>query len=242
VSGSACFVAGTEVLLADGTSKAIEDVVIGDLVLAADPETGETHAKPVVDTYVHEDVETWQVETSSGTVTSTAEHPFWVDGRGWTPVRELEPGDKLVDAEGVRVELISVASTGETATVYNLNVEDLHSYHVQAGINFVLVHNECRTTAVQLQKKFKHAADFGVSGNYSPATARQFDDAIQAHVAAPETIKIAGSYRKNAVIHHVNPDSGLNVMTTPGGDFVSGWRLGPVPLNHVLTHGALGGG
>ena len=143
VSGSACFVAGTEVLLADGTSKAIEDVVIGDLVLAADPETGETYAKPVVDTYVHEDVETWEVETSSGTVTSTAEHPFWVDGRGWTPVRELQPGDKLLDAEGVRVELVSVRSTGGTAAVHNLNVEHLHNYHVRAGESCVLVHNMC---------------------------------------------------------------------------------------------------
>ena len=148
VSGSACFVAGTEVLLADGTSKAIEDVVIGDLVLAADAETGETQAKPVVDTYVHEDVETWQVETSSGTVTSTAEHPFWVEGRGWTPVRELEPGDKLVDAEGVRVELVSVTSTGQTARVHNLNVEDLHSYYVQAGERSLLVHNTCTSDEI----------------------------------------------------------------------------------------------
>jgi hypothetical protein len=118
--------------------------VVGDLVLAADPETGETHAKPVVDTYVHEDVETWEVETSSGTATSTAEHPFWVDGRGWTPVRELQPGDKLVDAEGVRVELVTVTSTGETETVHNFHVADLHSYHVRTGDTWVRVHNQCK--------------------------------------------------------------------------------------------------
>ena len=132
-----------QVLLADGTSKAIEDVVVGDLVLAGDPESGETSARPVVDTYVHEDVETYAVETSTGTVTSTAEHPFWVEGRGWTPVRELQPGDKLVDADGVRVELVAVTPTGETATVHNLNVEGLHSYHVGAGDSWVLVHNNC---------------------------------------------------------------------------------------------------
>ncbi|WP_375504202.1 Hint domain-containing protein [uncultured Jatrophihabitans sp.] len=76
VSRTACFVAGTQVLLADGTAKAIEDIKVGDEVVAADPETGATHPKPVVDTYVHDDVETWLVETSTGTVTSTAEHPF----------------------------------------------------------------------------------------------------------------------------------------------------------------------
>ena len=148
VSGSACFVAGTQVLLGDGTSKSIEEIEVGDEVLAADPETGETFAKRVLDTYVHEDVETYVVETSSGSVTSTAEHPFWVDGRGWTPVRELQPGDKLVDADGMRVKLLAVGATGETATVHNLNVDGLHNYHVQTGDHWVLVHNDCQTNFV----------------------------------------------------------------------------------------------
>ncbi|WP_375504875.1 colicin D domain-containing protein, partial [uncultured Jatrophihabitans sp.] len=242
VSGSACFVAGTQVLLGDGTSKAIEEIVVGDEVLAADPETGETFAKRVLDTYVHEDVETYVVETSTGSVTSTAEHPFWVDGRGWTPVRELQPGDKLVDAEDVRIELVSVTPTGGTATVYNLNVEHLHNYHVSTGQHWVLVHNECRTTALQLQRKFKHAVDFGVEGNYSPAAASRFDEAIQAHVNSPATQRIEGTYRGSDVVHYVDPNSGLNVITTRQGEFVSGWRLEAIPLEHVLSHGGLGGG
>nr|WP_254715004.1 hypothetical protein [Actinomadura sp. NAK00032] len=44
------FVPGTPVLLADGTSKAIEDLHVGDEVLATDPETGEATAEPVLDT------------------------------------------------------------------------------------------------------------------------------------------------------------------------------------------------
>ncbi|WP_375504208.1 polymorphic toxin-type HINT domain-containing protein [uncultured Jatrophihabitans sp.] len=137
--------AGTQVLLADGTAKAIEDIKVGDEVVAADPETGATHPKPVVETYVHDDVETWLVETSTGTVRSTAEHPFWVDGRGWTPVRKLQPDGKLVDADGVRVELVAVTPTGETATVHNFHVAHLHDYHVRAGTQWVLVHNMCNT-------------------------------------------------------------------------------------------------
>ena len=101
---------------------------------------------------MHEDVETYVVETSTGSVTSTAEHPFWVDGRGWTPVRELQPGDKLVDAEGVRVELLAVGATGETATVHNFNVEHLHSYHVQAGNHWIVVHNTCETFVNRMPK------------------------------------------------------------------------------------------
>ena len=39
VAGQACFTAGTQVLLADGRAKAIEDVVVGDEVVASGPTT-----------------------------------------------------------------------------------------------------------------------------------------------------------------------------------------------------------
>ena len=41
------FVPGTQVLMADGSTKAIEDVTLDDLVLASSLETEETAAKPV---------------------------------------------------------------------------------------------------------------------------------------------------------------------------------------------------
>jgi hypothetical protein len=143
VSGSACFVAGTQVLMGDGSSRNIEDVKIGDEVTAADPETGETHARRVIDTYVHKDVPTYDVHTTDGVVTSTEEHPFYVEGRGWTPVRDLQPGDRLVNPKGEPVSVLGVRETGRTQTVYNFNVEELHSYHVGVEDAWLLVHNEC---------------------------------------------------------------------------------------------------
>ncbi len=146
-----CFVAGTHVLLADGASKLIEDIAIGDEVIAADPETGETHAREVVDTYVSEEVETWNVSTSAGSVTSTAEHPFYVQGRGWVPVRDLTSGDILVEADGSELKVESVSPTGGTATVYNFQVEGLHNYHVKAGESWVRVHNTCMMDPHQIR-------------------------------------------------------------------------------------------
>lgn len=49
----------------------------------------------------------------------------------------------------IRVKLRSgrstptTTTTGQTATVYNFHVEDLHSYHAQSGDHCVLVHNTC---------------------------------------------------------------------------------------------------
>ena len=97
-------------------------------------------------------------------------------------------------------------------------------------------------TRRQLQHAFKHSNDFGVSGNVNNKTLSEFSSAIQSHVNAPGTQAIEGSYRGNPVTHHVNPETGVNVIQGPAGDFVSGWKLSPAQLGHVTTTGKLGGG
>ena len=93
----------------------------------------------------------------------------------------------------------------------------------------------------QLQSKFKHAADFGVTGNYSKANAADFNAAIQQHLNAAGTQTIRGTYRGDAVTHFVDPQTGLNVISRDGA-FVSGWRLNADQLSNVLRNGSLGGG
>jgi len=99
-----------------------------------------------------------------------------------------------------------------------------------------------KTTSKILQKKFKHAADFGISGNYSKATADEFDKAIQKHVNKPGIQVITGTYRKDPVTHYFDPATDLNVIVSPGGEFISGWKLTAAQKTHVTTTGNLGGG
>jgi hypothetical protein len=94
----------------------------------------------------------------------------------------------------------------------------------------------------QLQKKFKHAKDFGVDGNYSKANAEKYRDAINGHVNDSATQTIQGTYHGSPAVHHYNPNTGVNVITDPSGNFVSGWKLSPTQSQHVLTTGNLGGG
>lgn len=101
---------------------------------------------------------------------------------------------------------------------------------------------EVTTTPVQLQSKFKHAADFGIKGNWNPENGKAFDAAIKAHVEAPDVQLIEGSYRGDPARIFVDPKSGLAVITTPSGEFISGWKLNPQQLQNVLTTGKLGGG
>jgi hypothetical protein len=94
----------------------------------------------------------------------------------------------------------------------------------------------------QLQHGFKHAKDFGVNGNPNNKTLAEFGAAIESHVSAPATKVISGTYRGQPVTHFVDPGTGLNVIRDASGNFLSGWKLSPAQLGHVLNGGKLGGG
>jgi len=94
-------------------------------------------------------------------------------------------------------------------------------------------------TSKQLQAKFKHAVDFGVVGNYSKANASRFSSAINQHINSVGAQTINGTYRGQSVIHYLNSNTGLNVISSPSGQFISGWKLNPTQLQNVIKHGGL---
>lgn len=91
----------------------------------------------------------------------------------------------------------------------------------------------------QVQRKFKHAADFGVVGRYNQTRATQFEQALRSHVENPTTLVIQGTYRGEPVTHFVNPQMGLNVIRGADGAFMSAWRLTRYQLANVLSRGSL---
>lgn len=144
-----CFVEGTEVQTPDGF-KMIEDVEVGDLVLARDEDTGESAYKPVVALIAGSEREIWEVtiETTDGQnvvrqepIRTTVEHPWrTADGR-WIETKDLAPGMELVSSNGDRAVVISAFKTDRVEPTYNFEVEGLHTYFVgEAG---VWVHNAC---------------------------------------------------------------------------------------------------
>jgi RHS repeat-associated protein len=147
LGAGSCFEAGTEVATCDDGLQPIETLREGDDVLSRNDETGENECRKVLRTFAHEadDVARLTLAAADGGERSfevTLGHPFWVDGRGWTPVRELRSGDVLSTADGVAGLVVEgwVAEPG-TARVFNLEVEGDHSYFV--GADGVWVHNGC---------------------------------------------------------------------------------------------------
>jgi hypothetical protein len=150
-------------------------VKLGDAVLATDPETGQSEAKPVTALHTNQDsdltdltvtVQGGEDEGEPVTLKTTQHHPFWdvTDGR-WVDAADLVPGHELLvyddtkeqleagtvgSGQGgggppIRVVVESVNNYAGSKTMHDLTVADIHTYYVITGNTPVLVHN-CDST------------------------------------------------------------------------------------------------
>jgi hypothetical protein len=242
---AACFAAGTPLLDSWMTAKPIEEFRPGDLILARDEHdpNGTPVLMPVEDVFVNE-ARILHLHVAGQVIRTTAEHPFWLEGRGWTPAGELQSGDRLVGHDWQTVTVEEAYDTGDSETVYNLRVANYHTYFVgcpEWGWS-AWAHNAYSASTSQLQKKFKHASDFGVSGNANKANIQAYDQALRNHVSNPAVQAVHGTYRGNPAIIHVDPTTGLAVVTDKAENFISGWKLSAQQFWHVMNGGNLGGG
>ncbi|MFJ5882960.1 polymorphic toxin-type HINT domain-containing protein [Kitasatospora cineracea] len=142
------FQAGTPVLMADGSTKPIEQVRTGDVVAAAAP-GGAPERHRVEKTFVtSSDTEFTDltVSTPDGprTVTGTQNHPYLDLTRDdFVDAARLGVGDRLQSADGTTVTVLGVRNHTSAMVTYDLTVEALHTYYVVAGDVPVLVHNIC---------------------------------------------------------------------------------------------------
>jgi len=105
----------------------------------------------------------------------------------------------------------------------------------------------CTVGDRQAQRKFYHAVDFGVHGQYSRANAERFKEAIVRHVSDPATIAIRGTYNRGAgggfpVDFYLEPRQRLVVVVNLRGEFVTGFRMTVQQTEAVQRTGRLGGG
>ncbi len=137
-----CFVEGTPVLTSNGNVP-IESLSVGDLVWSENPQTGECGWKTITQIFVKTTNVLVTLKTDSQEIITTEEHPFWVVGKGWTKAASLKEGDllKLSNGDSLQICKVDIEYTSTPVVVYNLEVEDWHTYFV--GTESVLVHNQC---------------------------------------------------------------------------------------------------
>ncbi|MCA2218708.1 polymorphic toxin-type HINT domain-containing protein [Jidongwangia harbinensis] len=151
------FAPGTRVLLADGRTKEIEKVRVGDAVVATDPvgrhtavkavtaTTSDTGTKRLIDVGIDEDGDP---HTAPAIISATPEHPFWVPSRrAWVTAGALVAGSTVLTRDGDPAVVATLSVRTETTSVYNFTVAGLHTYYVMAHDEPVLVHNACSRTS-----------------------------------------------------------------------------------------------
>jgi RHS repeat-associated protein len=177
-NGMCSFAGDTEVLMADGTHKPIEDVEVGDKVLAADPETGETGPRVVTAVWHHQDSVMDLAMADGAVVTTTEDHPYWnATDSAWEQADQLDPGDALLTADGSVVPIVGLDPMSErTATAHNLTVADIYTYFVMAGGRPILVHN-C-SGPVRLADDVLNTHILPLHGPGSPGTGSKFNDSV----------------------------------------------------------------
>jgi hypothetical protein len=143
VSIQSCFAAGTPVLTTDG-AKPIEQLKAGDFVLSKDEHdiAGKIEPKRIEKAYERH-AALLDLHIGGRTIRTTAEHPFYVNERGWTDAGKLRAGDLLATEAGKWMEVERISNSGESAPVYNIMVADHHTYFVgeRAWGFAVWVHN-----------------------------------------------------------------------------------------------------
>lgn len=151
-----CFVAGTKIIMNDGTEKNIENVKTGDSILSVDTDKMRVEVdivnnvtkfpkKKIIKMILQNDIE----------IEFTEEHPFWVVGKGWSvfnknknknisnlKLSKLEVGDIVLmysENQLNEIQIIKLYDTKVIKDVYNLHDVDNNSNFFA---NKILVHNK----------------------------------------------------------------------------------------------------
>ena len=167
--GDICsFTPDTGVLMADGSTKPIKDVEIGDEVASTDPSSGKTANKEVTAVHHNKDTDLADVIVADqrgkeSVLHTTQNHPFWdVTTQSWTPAGALKRGELLLEPTGDRLQVALVKPLIMPRVMLNLTVADIHTYYVMAGNTPVLVHNTaCIPTPAEAQDLVKSAEPVG---------------------------------------------------------------------------------
>ncbi|MBK3626350.1 hypothetical protein JHN59_16155 [Streptomyces sp. MBT49] len=173
---SACksFTPDTPVLLATGKSKPIGKIQPGDKVKTADQKTGKhkgTRAVSAVWINHDFDLVDLRIRQADGTISvlhTTAKHLIWDDTlHKWVPTGKLAVGHALNTATDQHVRVVSVAARPGDQYMYNLTVNDLHTYYVLAGRTPVLVHN-CTKPKTVYRGDGRAPAEIESAGGFHP--------------------------------------------------------------------------
>jgi len=91
-------------------------------------------------------------------------------------------------------------------------------------------------TTSKLQHEFKHARDFGVTGNWNKATGEAYQKAIQNHISTATDV-FKSTYRGQEVNTFINKSTGIGAYTDLSGNYIGGWKFSAEQIDFHFTNG-----
>ena len=187
-------------------------------------------------------------------IKTTGEHPFYVEGLGWSPAFELTEGQRLIGHNGQTMPVERIVLTEQSSTVYNLRIAEDHTYFVgQDDWEFsVWVHNAYNVKTVEngfeifedgVSCSIKNREDFDLFYKLGKITKQQYDDALAAAAKiakkqAPNKVKVT-SWAEAGKTPDLNPGRWVQVGEPTVGNYLktglSGGKFGVTKQFPFLT-------
>ncbi|MFF3749817.1 polymorphic toxin-type HINT domain-containing protein [Streptomyces sp. NPDC002018] len=218
------FLPGTPVLLADGSRAAIEDVRVGDRVLATDPARGLTVARAVTDTITTEDDKdftrlTVRAAGRTATLTATDTHPFWLmDEDRWADAGEITAGDELRAPDGGELTVVAVDRFVKKQRTHDLTVSGVHTYYVGVGRTHVLVHNndpdECKRQKREAQERKRMS--------------KKLDEVMESARDGKFRKKVDGDDPRKSYHGRLDDEKVLDILSNPDEIYISEGQRGAI--------------
>lgn len=141
-SSKYCFTEGTSVMTING-SMPIESLRPGDLIYSYDEVSKSYYYSPVEQVLENSADVIIALTVGGETIRSTQSHPY-LTSEGWMEAGSIGIGDELLTSNGeyIKVEAVTIEDSEQLVPVYNLSVENTHTYIV--GSNGIVVHNRCK--------------------------------------------------------------------------------------------------
>ncbi len=220
LSRTACFVEGTPIAMADGTTQPIESVREGQRVACVD-EHGSTNCTVGATTRRRVssvlDLEILADDGETATLSVTPEHPFYVaEFDRFVDADDLEKGTTLMLLDGRTAEVVGARRRTGEFEVYNFEAEGAHDYF--AGPVFVLVHNACSS---KLARAIEAATGVARPANHAAH-----------HITATWAVR-AGPARKVLKKFGIDIDDAVNGVYLPQNAL---GRVGSTAAYHPKVH------
>lgn len=129
-----CFIAGTKIIMEDNTTKNIEDVKVGDMILSLNEKTQKIEPQKVISTrIIGEENGYYLINNNLGAV---GDQPLMTNN-GWVRADKLKKGDMLVDINNNLIKVNKIDKKEKEFLSYDLTINLTHNYFA----NNILAHN-----------------------------------------------------------------------------------------------------